>query len=464
MTVIVIAMASLVFSAVEVFRDPAAAFYLLHSRAWELLLGVLISLEVFPDNVGRVARNVAAAAGTAMIYAAVFTYSPATPFPGGSALLPCLGTALVIWAGHSGDTLFNRALSFKPLVFIGLISYSLYLWHVPIIVFQGMQSTLGSGSSPRVSKLICILVSLVVATLSWKFVELPFRNQRNPIPRISRVVLFRLATAAAAVVAAFGIAPFLFHGFPSRYPSGAIQVASYLNYDSAKYSREGSCFITSGYEYRNFDPAQCLQVEPQKKNYLLLGDSHAALLWYGLSTTLSGVNVLQATVTGCRPTVDQPALSEDRCKRLMNYVFADFLPNHAVDRLLIAARWQDGDLAPLSRTLNWARRRGILVVLLGPMIQYDAPLPRLLALSIRGNDRAIPDEHRVNQRPLDGAMSALARRKGVDYVSFYQALCGPQSCDEFAANGIPLQFDYGHLTKEGSVLVAQKVGQNVRGL
>ena len=237
-----------------------------------------------------------------------------------------------------------------------------------------MQSTLGSGASPRVSKLICILVSLVVATLSWKFVELPFRNPRNPIPRISRIVLFQLA-AAAAVVAAFGIAPLLFHGFPSRYPSGAIQVASYLNYDSAKYSREGSCFITSGYEYRNFDPAQCLQVDPQKKNYLLLGDSHAALLWYGLSSTLSGVNVLQATVTGCRPTVDQPALSEDRCKRLMNYVFADFLPNHAVDRLLIAARWQDGDLAPLSRTLNWARERGIVVVLLGPMIQYDAPFP-----------------------------------------------------------------------------------------
>jgi hypothetical protein len=366
----------------------------------------------------------------------------------------------VIWAGRSGDTHFTRALSFKPLVFVGLISYSLYLWHWPIIVFQGMQSTLGSGASPRMSKLICILVSLGLATLSWRFVELPFRSGHK---RPSRAVLFQLAAGAAAVVAAFGFTLIRFNGFPSRYSSRAIQVASYLDYDSAKYSREGSCFISSGYEYRNFDPLKCLQMDPQKKNYLLLGDSHAAHLWYGLSTTLSGVNVLQATATGCRPTVEQPALSEDRCKRLMKYVFADFLPNHAVDRLLITARWQDGDIAPLSRALDWARERGIVVVLLGPMLQYDAPLPRLLALSIRGNDPAIPDEHRVNQRPLDEAMAALARQKGVQYVSFYQALCGPQSCDEFAAKGIPLQFDYGHLTKEGSVLVAQRVGQNVRG-
>src|ERR1700726_1504939 len=303
LSIVLIAIASFAFSAVEAFRDPTAAFYLLHSRAWELLLGVLISLEVFPDTAGPVVRNLAAAAGTAMICPAIFTYTPVTPFPGASALLPCLGTALVIWAGRSGETLFIRALSFKPLVSIGLISYSLYLWHWPIIVFQGMQSTLGSGASPRMAKLICILLSLGVATLSWKFVELPFRNGRNPIPR---VVLFRLAAVAAAVVAAFGIAPLLFDGFPSRYPPGAIRVASYLNYDSAKYSREGSCFITSGYEYINFDPLKCLQMDPQKKNYLLLGDSYAAHLWYGLATTLSGVKVLEATATGCRPTTEQP--------------------------------------------------------------------------------------------------------------------------------------------------------------
>jgi hypothetical protein len=87
-------------------------------------------------------------------------------------------------------------------------------------------------------------------------------------------------------------------------------------------------------------------------------------------------------------------------------------------------------------------------------------LPRLLAFSIRGNDRAIPDEHRVNQHALDEAMSTLTQQKGAEYISFYRSLCGPSTCQEFGVNGVPLQFDYGHLTKEGSVLVAQKVMDN----
>jgi len=91
------------------------------------------------------------------------------------------------------------------------------------------------------------------------------------------------------------------------------------------------------------------------------------------------------------------------------------------------------------------------------MLQYDMALPRLLAFSIRGNDVAIPDEHRVDQHALDEAMSALAQEKGVEYISFYRSLCGPRTCQEFAVNGVPLQFDYCHLTKEGSILVAQKV-------
>jgi hypothetical protein len=98
------------------------------------------------------------------------------------------------------------------------------------------------------------------------------------------------------------------------------------------------------------------------------------------------------------------------------------------------------------------------------MVQYDMALPRLLAFSMRGNDRSIPDEHRVNQHGLDDSLSQLAQTKDVEYFSFYRSLCGPRSCQEFALNGVPLQFDYGHLTKEGSVLVAQKliVGGDLR--
>jgi peptidoglycan/LPS O-acetylase OafA/YrhL len=454
LSVILITILSFTISAVGAFRDPTTTFYLAHTRAWELMLGVLISLEVFPAVTRPVLRNLAAAVGIALIGLSVFAYSSSTPFPGMAALAPCLGAALIIVAGRSGASLVGRVLSFKPLVFVGLISYSLYLWHWPIVVFQGMESGLLSGVSVRMAKLICILVSFAVATLSWKFVESPFRAGRMRMPRPA---LFKVAAAAAAAVAAAGITAVVSRGFPSRYPTNALQVASYLDYDSAKYFRDGTCFISSEYKYSDFDISQCLREDSHKKNYLLFGDSHAAHLWYGLSTTLDGVNLLQATASGCKPTLDQPMLTAATCKEMMTYVYKEFLPNHHIDRLLIAARWQNEDLLPLSRSLDWLKDRGISVVVFGPMVQYDMALPRLLAFSIRGNDQAIADEHRVDQRGLDDAISELAGKKGVEYVSFYRSLCGPRSCQEFAVDGVPLQFDYGHLTKEGSLLVAQKL-------
>ena len=139
-SIVVIALGSFVLSAVGAYRDPTAAFYLPHTRAWELLLGVLISLDVFPAIRGPVLRNVSTICGLGLISAAVFGFSAYTPFPGIAALLPCVGAALIIAAGRSGNSLVGRMLSLKPMVFIGLISYSLYLWHWPIIVFQGMDS------------------------------------------------------------------------------------------------------------------------------------------------------------------------------------------------------------------------------------------------------------------------------------------------------------------------------------
>jgi peptidoglycan/LPS O-acetylase OafA/YrhL len=454
LSIILIALSSLALSAVGAFRHPTATFYLPHTRAWELLLGVLISLDAFPEISGPVFRNAAAFGGLALISAAVFVFTTNTPFPGLAALLPCVGAALVIAAGRSGTSVVARMLSLKPVVFLGLISYSLYLWHWPIIVFQGMESFLVTGFSMRVVKLACVAVSFVVATLSWKYVESPFRTGRKCL---SRPTLFKLTSSACALAATIGIVMITANGFPFRYPRKAIQVASYLEYNSAAYFRDGHCFISSGYKFNDFDVSECLGKDLNKKNYLLFGDSHAAQLWYGLSTTLNGVNVLQATGSGCKPMLEQPLLASDTCQQLMGYIFKNYLPSHRVDRVLIAARWQEGDLAPLAHTLDWMKQRGISVVVFGPMVQYDTALPRLLAFSIREDDPEIPDEHRLDQRSLNDSLRRIADQEAVDFVSLYESLCGPRSCAEFGANGVPLQFDYGHLTKEGSILVAQRL-------
>jgi hypothetical protein len=168
---------------------------------------------------------------------------------------------------------------------------------------------------------------------------------------------------------------------------------------------------------------------------------------------------MQATASGCKPTLDQSRSAEPKCSRLMNYVFSDYLRTHHVDLLIIAARWDHADLGTVKQTLEWANRSGIDVLLFGPIVQYDSELPRLLAMSIKSNDPEIPALHRVPAYArLDDDMSKLAQsERDVRYVSYFKMLCRQNSCLEYAGNGVPLQSDYGHLTAVGSILVATKL-------
>ena len=123
---------SFVLSAIVVRLDAKVAFFLVLTRAWELMVGTLLALHMGPPLASRPVREGAAAIGLAMIAYAIFAFSPLTVFPGPSALLPCLGAVLIIFAGEAGPTLVGHMLSLRPIVFIGLISYSLYLWHWPL--------------------------------------------------------------------------------------------------------------------------------------------------------------------------------------------------------------------------------------------------------------------------------------------------------------------------------------------
>jgi peptidoglycan/LPS O-acetylase OafA/YrhL len=456
--IVAVALLSFAASAIGAFRAHDSTFYLAHTRAWELLLGTILVLNIFPAISTALLRNLASLAGVVLILLAGLLFTPETPFPGAAALLPCVGAALIIAAGKSGESIVGRALSLRPMVFLGMISYSFYLWHWPLIVFQGTDGLLIRGFSPRVTKLALIFASLALATLSWRFVEQPFRDRRQ----LSRIVIFRMASVAASILLVAGTIIVVSKGLPSRYPVAAVNVASFLDNTDAKTDaqyRVGTCFLTSKDRYSDFDPSICLQQDAYKRNDLLLGDSHAAQLWYGLSATFKDVSLLQATASGCKPTLDQSSSVEAKCSRLMEYVFTDFIPRHHVDALIIAARWDSSDLGALQKTLAWAHQRGIEVVLLGPIVQYDAALPRLLALSIKSNDPSIPSLHRVAYyEQLDAEMARLAETTpGVRYVSYFKMLCHQSSCLEYAAAGVPLQSDYGHLTDSGSLLVAAKL-------
>ncbi len=161
---------SFLVSVYGVARHPVAAFYLLPTRAWELLLGSLVAtLPPIPSPLNRrTVRDFAATTGFASILVPAFLYTKETPFPGVAALAPCLGTALLIWANGrtegTAPTFIARLLSLNPIVFVGLISYSLYLWHWPLLAFATYYSP---KLLPFSTRLLAVAAGIVLAILSW---------------------------------------------------------------------------------------------------------------------------------------------------------------------------------------------------------------------------------------------------------------------------------------------------------
>jgi peptidoglycan/LPS O-acetylase OafA/YrhL len=439
------------WSCMQVSWHKQAAFFLADSRGWELLIGTLVSVLPFTRRLSLIARNVMSLAGVGMIGWSIHAYNLDTSFPGAGALAPCIGTALVIAAGQSGASLAGEILSLRPINFVGRISYSLYLWHWPIIFFQITHPFLPFshmlGDRPSVT-----IYSFAIASLSWLCVEQPFRRSIRSVPASKILVA---SAASLAILVAFCCVIILGRGFPRRFKPLTLQYAAYLDDDQAHF-RKGKCFITTPYTFADFDQSLCLQAEAGRKNDLLIGDSHAAQLWYGLSTLLTGTHVMQVTSSVCPPVAEPPELHGPACAALMKLVFHTYMPTHNIDRLLIAARWTDEEIPGLKQTLATANALHIPVTLFGPMIEYDQKLPRLLAWATETNATATIAMHQYRNTALDGELRTIASQYGAQYVSIYSLLCDPAACPTLDPEGHALQFDTDHLTREGSLFLAHR--------
>lgn len=501
--VVVLFLASLVASEITLRYDSVTAFYMPYTRAWELLLGTIVSMGYFPRLRNAVLRNAATILGIAMIAYSTLRFTNQTPFPGFHALIPCVGSALIIGAGEVGSSVVSKVLSLRPIVFVGLISYSLYLWHWPIIVLNDLGFSVNLSGvvpdkwalillSPTGKKALEILLSFALATLSWRFVERPFRSYPR---RIERRPLFALSAAVASVLILFSGAVVYARGFQGRFPARAVQVASYLSSSAvppapgstkgdptvsastkdtstaASSSADvppagttylgqlGNCAITERNEATVFEDSHCLQTTPGKKTYLLLGDSTAGALSVGLKASVPDATIALAAVWGCKPSIHPEGTP--LCKHFLDFIFQKYLPSHPIQGMFVEARWYRQSLDELGGILSWSHEHGIKAVVVGPVAEYDAPLPRLLAYSIAWNNPNLAHQHLVAySEVLDDKMRKLAENTWhVCYASIYRATCQAGRCLEYAdeKNGVPLMLDEVHLSKDGSALLARRM-------
>jgi peptidoglycan/LPS O-acetylase OafA/YrhL len=212
---------------------PAANFYLLHTRAWELAAGGWAVTVRQPDRKGG--SDARAASGLLMIAVAIFSFPQGMQSPTALTLLPVVGTVLVLMYCRSGLT--HSVLTSRPLVGIGLISYSTYLWHQPLFAFLRV----ASSTPPPVWQFgLLILLSLALAWLSWRFVEEPFRNRAKISTRIVLLVL----APSAAVLVTLGAVLHLRGGLPGRFdvPPDADAPNSYKAFNMRVFDRKADSF------------------------------------------------------------------------------------------------------------------------------------------------------------------------------------------------------------------------------
>ncbi|MDC0268844.1 acyltransferase [Akkermansiaceae bacterium] len=248
------ALISFSWSWIEVVSNPKWAFFLLPARGWELLVGAL--LAILPQKTMRSLGDEAwAGLGLVLVLAPMFFFDRQTAFPGPGALAPVLGAALLIWTG--GSTKIGKLLGWRALVRIGLISYSLYLWHWPFVVFA-REMVIELTLTWKISLLVA---SLLAGYSSWRWVEMPSRSGLLLATR-RRSLIFGLTSAVTLFVIAFSIKAS--GGFPSRLPAELRLIISDITWNGAEYTSAKSEAMPIGFQ------------DDGPVDFVLWGDSHGA--------------------------------------------------------------------------------------------------------------------------------------------------------------------------------------------
>lgn len=288
---------SLCLAEAVVYQKPSAAFFLLPTRGWELLLGALCTLyQRNGHETGVRAANIVSAVGLGMIGLAVFTFDRSTPTPSLYTLLPTLGTALVLLYARNG-TATGSLLSNPLIVGIGLISYSTYLWHQPILVFLRYATPGPVGLSV---KWLAIMAIFCLGYLSWRYIETPFRNRQ----KVSFKSVVQLGVAGSVLIGAIGLSGHISEGFRDlRITNVAFArdaVLQQVRIERQKLIRAGICHFDENLPIGTFIAKWNCKSNDENlfdSRVVVFGDSHAADK--AIALRLNGVDTWQITGAGC---------------------------------------------------------------------------------------------------------------------------------------------------------------------
>lgn len=327
-------LASLGLSVWGIETHPRATFYLLPTRTWELMTGSLLAVVALRPLRSGPLSDLVSFVGLGMIIASSLLYTIWLPFPGLTALPPCLGAAMVIYAGQSRAGWMYRALSIAPMRVTGLMSYSLYLWHWPILAY--MRYTMGY-EIPLPAILLALLATGLLSYFSWRYIETPSRKIKDSVglPKIAGV-------AALASFSLIGVS-MLIHsqrGLPERFDQEILQFGERVslnntwNFDGKLSKTVWDAAVPIGAEW----------TEDRPVDFLLWGDSHAQVISQTVHNVAArsgvigaaAIEPMSAPLPGTwRPTLgDEGVVKANRLMRVMEWIKEERPRN-----VILCARW-----------------------------------------------------------------------------------------------------------------------------
>jgi peptidoglycan/LPS O-acetylase OafA/YrhL len=447
----VIGVACFALNVALIGRDPVATFYLPLTRAWELLAGAALAGGWRHISQTSAASNTRAAIGFVLIAAAVAVLDSKSAFPGWWAVLPVAGSALILSAPAAWGC--RHLLASTGFVRIGLISYPLYLWHWPLLVFFGI---IKFAPLTLLERGLVVGLSLALAWLTYRFIEIPFRFGRP-----GQYKIISLCSGMALVAAAGGIIV-EGRGFDFRLPPEIRQMAD-VRTDSSKW-RVHECLLDLSHETSFAD--SCVD-RGRRPLVLVWGDSTAGALLPGLrkAQETNDFGIAQFTSSSCVPALGTDVEGVPDC-RAINDKILSIARGLQPDIVLLHSTW-DRYLDGVADTVAALKRQTkARIIVLGSVPWWKRGLPNEVLRYFMLHHRLIPER---SDRAAADSSGARLREKlvplGAEFISVWDTMCNADGClarvgdtaSDLSAS------DQVHLTEKGSTFLVQSIIGNILG-
>jgi peptidoglycan/LPS O-acetylase OafA/YrhL len=442
--------------------DAEYAFFAAPARTFELMIGSGLAWWVSRGAPARPAWVDAWLGWGALLAlaASLWWVRADETFPGPAALWPCLATAALIWVGESGRAGATRWLAVAPLRWIGARSFSLYLWHWPVLVLT--HHLLLDLPTPWQAGL-AVALAVLLASASLRFVEAPVRESGVGKPVLlfagGSTILLSLAGAGALMLAA---------GHRAAQPGRA----AVLRAGADDFSQDRKHCHSSGNHWLGYDERCMLGASTGGPTLVVWGDSHGVELAHALADAAPGRRVAELTGSSCPPALGYVPPGRSHCSDANQALLDRLVRDDSVDSVLLAARYEfylkgsnAADAAAfeagLAQSIRRLRAAGKQVLVLDPVPTYHYPVPAALALRWRRGEALeaqgqTPQQYEERQQAGLALVERVVAATGAKRVSLLEPLCAGERCRVLDGDK-PLYFDDNHLSLHGAALVAPVV-------